>query len=216
MVGNGILEIKALNFLMSKKRKIRVIIFDLGGVLVHGGYLEFIRQYCTECLTLHGQKEIKKLERQVNLGEISEREFYRRIEKVFGVHLTPHQMHELIVRKMRADRNLVRLIPNLKRSKIVLFTNSIGRMAIEVLRRRKIPARKLFDRVFISSTLRLVKPDRKAYEYILKQVKAKPSETLLVDDRPLNVLGARKFGMQGLVYKNFKYFRRAIQKYEFV
>lgn len=198
------------------KKKIKAVVFDLGGVLVHGGYLDFIRHYCLECLTSSGKKEIAYLERQVNLGKITENQFYRDIQKVFGVHLAPEQMHNLIVHKMKTDKKLVHLIPKLRRSKVILFSNSLGHMATEVLRLRRIPTRKLFRRVFISSVMHMVKPDRDAYRYVLRQIKVKPSEALMVDDRMENIRGARKAGMQGLVYKNFSQFRKAIAKYELV
>lgn len=200
---------------MRKKQRIKVIIFDLGGVLVHGGYLDFLRHYCLACLAPVGRKKILALERAVNLGEISETQFYRKIEKVFGVHLTPRQMHYLIAHRMKADRQLVKFIPQLKKPRVVLFTNSIGQMAVEVLRMYRIPVKKLFDRVFVSVKLHLAKPDAPAYQYILRKLRVRPAEALMVDDRRGNIQGARKIGMQGIIYKNVSQFRKAIKKYEF-
>lgn len=199
---------------MPAKRKIKAIIFDLGGVLVHGGYLDFLRHYCAPCLTFLGRKKIEKLEREVNLGIISEKTFYKNLQEVFGVHLTPRQMHNLIVKKMKTDKSLMKFIPKLKREKVVLFSNSIGHMATEVLRRRRIPVKKLFDKIFMSNVLHMIKPDAHAYRYVLKKIGLKPHETLVVDDRLLNVRGAKKIGMNGIVYKNFSQFKKAFQQYE--
>lgn len=199
-----------------KKQKIKIVIFDLGGVLVHGGYLEFLRHYCLECLTPLGTKKILALERRVNLGEITEIEFYREIEKVFGVHLTPKQMHKIIVSKMRLDKGLMKELPELGKKRVALFTNSIGEMAIEVLHMYHIPIHKIFRRVFISSNLHRAKPDASAYHFILKKLGVKPREALMVDDRPLNIAGASRIGMAGIIYKNSRQFRKAIKKYEFV
>src|SRR3989338_6696737 len=103
------------------KKKIKAIIFDLGGVVAHGGYLGFIKHYCAECFTPAGKKKILQLERQGNLGDISETEFSREIDKVFGVHLKPKQIHNQIVKHMKADKGLVRMIPKLKKAKVALF-----------------------------------------------------------------------------------------------
>lgn len=201
---------------MAKKKRIKLLIFDLGGVLVHGGYLEFINHYCMACFTPAGQKKILALERQVNLGNLTERQFYRALQTVFGIHLTPQRMHYLIVNRVRKDKSLLKFIKKLGRRQVAIFTNSIGHMALEVLRLKRIPARKLFKKVFISTKLHLVKPDAEAYQYILKKMKVRPAEAVMVDDRPLNIKGARKVGMEGIVYKNSTQFRRAIKKYEFV
>ncbi|MBX4191686.1 MAG: hypothetical protein KW804_02725, partial [Candidatus Doudnabacteria bacterium] len=61
-------------------KRIKAVIFDLGGVVAHGGYLGFIKHYCAECFTPEGKKKILELEHQVNLAEITERQFYKEIE----------------------------------------------------------------------------------------------------------------------------------------
>jgi putative hydrolase of the HAD superfamily len=195
-------------------KKIKAIIFDLGGVITHGGYLDFLHTYCAECMTSIGKKKILQLERQVNLAKISEQEFYKQIEKVFHVHLSPNQMHKIILKNMKADKALTHLIPKLKKAKIILFTNSIGAISIEVLRRHKI--KNLFDKVFISTKMHMAKPDRKAFEFVLGKIKLKPGETLMVDDRLENIAPARKIGMNGVVYKNSAQFAKELKKYELV
>ena len=67
------------------KPKIKSVIFDLGGVITHGGYLGFIKHYCAECFTPLGKKKILSLERQVNLGQITEKKFYRRSIEILTV-----------------------------------------------------------------------------------------------------------------------------------
>ena len=196
-------------------KKIKFIIFDLGGVVVHGGYLDFLRDYCAPCLTRVGHKKILDLEREVNLGLITESEFYREIGKIFGVHLKPKQMHEIIVKGMKRDRALLKFIRHIKGPKVAMFSNSIGHMATEVLRRRRIPARKLFKKVFVSTNMHMIKPDATAYRFVLRKLQAKPRETLLVDDRRENISGAIKIGMQGIIYRNSRQFLRELKKYSF-
>lgn len=200
----------------SKRAKIKVIVFDLGGVVVHGGYLDFIRHYAHGALSGKGKKKIAKLEREVNLGYITEKEFYEEIHRAFDVHMTAKQMHNVIVKKMRADHGLLHLIPSLKRSKVVMFTNTIGHMGAEVMRKRRIPARKLFSKVFQSYIIHHAKPDEDAYRYVLHKLRVKPHEALMVDDRFENIRGARKVGMHGLVYKNSRQLRRALGRYQLV
>lgn len=201
---------------MAKKQKIKAIIFDLGGVVVHGGYLDFLRHFCSQCMTPEGKKHVMWLERQANLGNLTETEFYKLLRKAFGIHLSTRQMHELIVNKMQENKSLIHLIPKLKKSKVALFSNSIGDMAIDVLHKRHLNSHRLFKRVFISSRMHLVKPDKKAYHYILQSLKLKPAEALMVDDRKINIEGAKKLGMNGIVYTNFKQFRKDLNKYVFI
>ncbi len=198
------------------KVKIKSIIFDFGGVLVHGGYLSFLKQYCLKCLTPDGSKKIQKLEHQVNLGHITEKKFYLEIAKIFHVHLNPSEMHKLIVKRMRANKSLVRLIPKLDKAKIVLFSNSIGYMVPQVMKQDHINAKKLFDKVFLSNVIHLAKPDKVAYKYVLKKIKSKPPETLLVDDRKENLANASNLGMNVVTFKNTTQFKKELKKYQLV
>lgn len=197
-------------------KKIKAIIFDLGGVITHGGYLGFLKHYCAECFTVAGKKKILQLERQVNLAKISENQFYREIEKIFHVHMNAKQMHEQIVRHMKTDKALVRMIPHLKPAKVALFSNSLGAMALEVLQKRHLSGKNFFDRIFVSNQMRMAKPDKQAYAYVLRHMKVKPAEALMVDDRPENIIPAKALGMQGIVYKNSRQFAKELKKYELV
>lgn len=200
---------------MRRKLKVKIFIFDLGGVLIHGGYLDFVNHYCAACLTPAGQKKILDLEKQVNLGVITEEKFYRAIHLIFGVHLTPKAMHRIIMDKSKKDKTLLDLVRKLGRKRVAMFTNSIGSMALQAMRIENISARRLFKKVFISTNMHLVKPDPRAYRFILKKLKIKPSEAVMVDDRGVNVQGAKKVGMHGILYKSASQFRRELKKYEF-
>jgi HAD superfamily hydrolase (TIGR01509 family) len=193
---------------------IRYIVFDLGGVIMSGGYLPFIRKFCMECLTPQGKKKISQLEHQVNLGKISENKFYEEIRRIFHVELTPKDMHARITAKMRTNTSLVRQIPKLKPARVALLTNSIGHMAINVLRERHVPIKKLFYRLFLSNQIHLAKPDADAYRFVIAKLRAKPGEVLMVDDRPENIAAAKRAGMRGIVFKDTAQFVRALKRYE--
>src|ERR1700722_6404059 len=198
------------------KPKIKAIIFDLGGVIMYGGYLDFIHHYLGKQLTAQTKKRITQLEHEENVGTITEKQFYQHVEKEFAVHLTPAQMHKKIVTKMKTNKALVAYIPKLKKVKIVLFSNSIGRMAMEMLKARHIAGKKVFDKVFVSNVMHLAKPSHASYEYVVRHLKVKPYEALMVDDRRENIDAAKKVGLQGIVFKNVTQFKKGLKKYEIV
>lgn len=200
---------------MTNKKEIKAIVFDLGGVIMSGGFLPFLHHYCLKCLTPLGKKKISKLEHEVNLGSITEVQFYKAIQQVFDVHLTPKQMHNQIVSHMQVDKQLIKFIPHIKKAKVALFTNSIGHMAIDVLHKRGVPIRKTFDKLFISSKIHLAKPDAEAYRFVIKKMKIRPDQAMMVDDRKENIVAAKKIGMQGIVYKNASQFKKELTKYKF-
>ncbi len=55
-----------------------------------------------------------------------------------------------------------------------------------------------FDGVYFSHLIRLRKPNREIYEYVLADAELVPEETLFFDDMEINVAGARQAGIQAV------------------
>jgi HAD superfamily hydrolase (TIGR01509 family) len=60
---------------------------------------------------------------------------------------------------------------------------------------RKLPVFECFDAQVISSEVRLGKPDRRFYEYLLTHCELNPAETIFIDDRLDNVEAAEELGI---------------------
>jgi putative hydrolase of the HAD superfamily len=58
----------------------------------------------------------------------------------------------------------------------------------------------LFERVFVSGELNLVKPDAAVYEHVIAELGIEPAQFLFVDNRAENVEGARAVGGDGHVF----------------
>ena len=56
------------------------------------------------------------------------------------------------------------------------------------------------DGMVISSHELICKPDPRIYRILLERYGLDPHETVFIDDRPVNIEGARAAGMQGIVY----------------
>lgn len=59
-----------------------------------------------------------------------------------------------------------------------------------------------FDGIVVSADIRMIKPDRRIYEFFLSKYNLKPNECLFIDDRLENVEGAMAVGMQAYEFKN--------------
>jgi HAD superfamily hydrolase (TIGR01509 family) len=58
----------------------------------------------------------------------------------------------------------------------------------------------LFEDVFLSHRLGMVKPDPQLFEHMLAKVACPPAHAIFVDDTPENVTAARTFGMNAYLY----------------
>jgi HAD superfamily hydrolase (TIGR01509 family) len=64
------------------------------------------------------------------------------------------------------------------------------------------PAVALFDGLFLSHEIGLLKPDPNAFDYVLGQIDCAPEEAVLVDDNPECVCQARSLGWQAVLFKD--------------
>lgn len=56
-----------------------------------------------------------------------------------------------------------------------------------------------FERVFLSYRMHLVKPDERIFRQMLLEADIKPSETLFIDDSPVNCAAASELGINALL-----------------
>ena len=54
----------------------------------------------------------------------------------------------------------------------------------------------LFEKIYYSHQLGMRKPDRNIYEFVLKDSRLEPAETLFIDDNPENVATAAELGLK--------------------
>ncbi len=66
-------------------------------------------------------------------------------------------------------------------------------------------------RRFYSARMGLVKPDRKIYEEVARELGADPADVVFVDDRPENVAGAEAAGMTGVHYTGVDALRATLE-----
>jgi putative hydrolase of the HAD superfamily len=64
--------------------------------------------------------------------------------------------------------------------------------------------------VTLSAEVRLIKPAREIYEHTLKGLNVAPQEALFIDDREVNVKGARDMGLHAMVFKSIEQLRQAL------
>ncbi len=62
------------------------------------------------------------------------------------------------------------------------------------------PALCMLDGYFISALYKMLKPQREIYEAFCKKFSLKPEECFFIDDMPVNIEGAKAYGMKGFIF----------------
>src|SRR5579862_1120996 len=74
------------------------------------------------------------------------------------------------------------------------------------------PIKGYFDDIVISSHVGLAKPQPEIYHLAAKRLEAQPSECVYIDDEDYRVEGAKRAGLEGIVYKDLDQMKSELNK----
>ena len=192
--------------LMSKS--IQNFVFDLGNVIINIDPELTLRKFMD--LGVFNFNEMYSMMRQTDVfdrfdtGKITLSEFRHAIRDFSQMNIADDRIDEAwcamlldfpeenaeLLRRLRTEGYKLYLLSNTNKMHINYYTKYLkmhfGRDLLA----------ELFDRTFYSHEIGYRKPNREAFEYVLKAEGLKPAETLFIDDLEHNVIGARQTGMQ--------------------
>jgi putative hydrolase of the HAD superfamily len=136
-------------------------------------------------------------------GKISEAEFYKQLRVLTGISAADNEIKNawnslLLHYRVKALSTLVSI-----KTKYQLFllsnTNTLHQEKFTEIYRKEIGIGNFedhFHKVYYSHEIGCRKPDKTAYEYVLKQNKLDPSHVLFIDDSIQNIAPAKELGMK--------------------
>ena len=186
--------------------KIKNVIFDLGGVVLHLDRLQAVARFkamgvekAEQMLDAYHQNGVFL---QVEDGSLSAEEFCTEIRKLTGNENLSYQVIAdgwLGFIKEIPMYKLNYILELRKKCNVCLLSNT-NPFIMEWARSKAFtpegrPITDYFDRLYASYELKMVKPNPAIFDFILKDSGAIPSETLFLDDGKANVEEAAKFGI---------------------
>ncbi|HUE12086.1 MAG TPA: HAD-IA family hydrolase, partial [Steroidobacteraceae bacterium] len=61
---------------------------------------------------------------------------------------------------------------------------------------------KLFQGIVISGEVKMLKPERGIFEYLLDRYELSPAQTVFIDDHPQNILAAQSLGLHTVWFRD--------------
>ncbi|MDB5256944.1 MAG: HAD-superfamily hydrolase, subfamily variant 3 [Chitinophagaceae bacterium] len=192
---------------MLELKGIEAIIFDLGGVIID---LDFQRSF-DQFSTLSGKspEAIRQgifesgLLHRYERGLYADAEFLTEIERIFELTCDPSSIEQaflaLLLNIPPARIELIRNLSKKYRLFVLSNTSSIHYKEVNAILKRDTGhahLEELFERVFLSFELGLLKPHEDIYAAVLEQAQLKAEHTLFLDDNADNLLGAAALGIQ--------------------
>ena len=191
-------------------KKIRNIVFDLGGVLVD---LDF--KAAINGLQQAGFANVKEqllafdrggIFQKFEVGEITADEFRAAIRENSTVTLTDEEVDGLWnAMLLEIPREKLELILELRGKYMVYLlsnTNSIhwDYVCKNAFNYRGFRVKDYFEETFLSYEMHLAKPDKAIFEKVLQDANLLPEETLFIDDSEANCKAAEEVGIHAHHY----------------
>ena len=196
---------------------IRDIVFDFGGVLVQYDFQGFFARL------LGSEDQARQFMSQVLTEENNGR--LDKADKPFDQYMSewkqqwPHFAHAIdLLDKRYTDiftaemPGIVCLMEQLKaKGYRLLGLSNWSTKVFDVMRKFPKPFA-LLDGSLISYQVHLLKPNEAIYEAFCHKFGAKPDECLFIDDKPENIMGAKRAGWKGMVFASAIQWRSNLQE----
>jgi len=189
---------------------IKAVVFDMGGVLVGLDFDRAVKSFkekagfdtIDQFLDPWHQRGFF---REMESGTMSEEEFCRRCLELCRPGTTPAVLESCLGDFLTGiDEDKVALIKELyKKYDLYLLSNNNPisiRCCEKMFREYGIPMDKYFKKRFISSEMKMVKPNRDIYEASISAIGCKPDEIFFIDDSKINVDTACSLGIHACLY----------------
>lgn len=180
---------------------VRAVIFDFGGVLCFHPDDQQIAKVSSACglpipefLRAFWEQRL-----EYDAGRLDSRAYWHGVARSAGIAIDDSHLPALVLLEVelwnRFDSRVLDWIRQLRGSGIATgILSNLPKPLGERL--RETPGfLEQFDHITFSYELGLVKPERAIYEHATSGLQVRPEEALFLDDRPMNVEGAKAVGL---------------------
>lgn len=178
---------------------IKCIIFDAMGVVFTVGddTNDLLVPYILEKKPDVAKEKIFSLYHEASLGNISPKSLWEGVG--FSEAEIPSIQREYLETRLTLDPEFVACVKGLKgKYKIALLSNDLAEWNQYLRAYHQIE--QYFDYAFISSSIRVRKPDKKIYINALEQMDANAEECIFIDDHPDRVKSAAELGIIPILF----------------
>lgn len=185
---------------------INAIIFDLGKVIVETDLDKTLSAF--KAMQNNSDVETRnffeyELFHQFELGQLSQNDFFQKVKEKLSLNgeidIIEKAWNSMI---LGIPQKNIRLLQNLKKNYPTFALSNTNSSHATILNAQLQEHHQinsihdLFHKVYFSYELKLGKPDKKIFEYVLADLNLTPEQTLFIDDNKDNIRTSKHMGFQ--------------------
>ena len=196
---------------------IKVIICDIGGVLVH-----LNKNNGCKKLGKYSPSSVEEIYKKAyssdpfymyERGEITSREFYNIIKEDIKLSLDYNGFKEVFSDIFSVNKNMIELIKKLKSKYSLIILSNTNEISYNFLKKKYPVIFELFNDSVLSYEVKCDKPNKKIYEIALDTAKCSSKECLFIDDVKVNVDSAKELGINAIQYETFEQTKQEMKNF---
>jgi len=197
-------------------KNITTFIFDCFKVFFSPPLSDWYERNITK--TGHIDPNYVNIIRDFDLGNLSEDGLFDYLLNHDWIKTTKQELRDEIVSLCVLDMKLVEVVNQIRSKgyKVALLSNAGHELFEREIYRLYPYFKDLFDKIVISSEIKMVKPDPEIYLYTLDFIDSKPEECFFVDDNNENVTAAENLGIKSFVYTDVQSFVEYLETNKFL
>jgi len=193
---------------MTKQPNFKNILFDLGGVLldinIQATLKIFYELGFPSELMNFPDSMTTDLYFKYGTGKLSTEEFRNQIRQASGVEMSDHVFDDawnaMLVRFPKERIELLKVLS--KRYNLYMLSNT-SELHVKVFEKMYLDTagesiQKVFKEIYYSHVIGWHKPDREAWEYVIRDAGIKAEETLFLDDSIHNIKASQELGFKAI------------------
>jgi epoxide hydrolase-like predicted phosphatase len=197
---------------------ITTIIFDLSEVYLYGMY-QFERHLAPKLnLTREDSKrifDIPELKEFFN-GRLTEEEYFIKAIEKSKIDVSVDLLKKAVRKNFQEIEGTREIIEKLSKNGYKLGLLSVHTREWIDHCEKKFNYHKLFHSVMYSFEVQVCKPDKLAYQHILKKLDSKPQECIFIDDYDKNIESAKELGINVILFKNPNQLKSELRKFSII
>jgi epoxide hydrolase-like predicted phosphatase len=192
--------------------KINAVIFDWGGVLIEDPAPALFK-YCANVFGVSEKQYIIAFDICINdfqTGAVTEKQFWVNMAKHLNVPPPKKDSlwTEAFVVAYKPRQEMFSLAGRLRKSgcKTAILSNT-EMPVVEIINKQKYDS---FDVTVLSCIEGIAKPGREIYDLTINRLGIAARQALFIDDKPENIDGAKRAGLQTILFKSTKNLKKDI------
>lgn len=194
---------------------IKVILFDLGGVLFTNGTKKFIgylhTKYGTDKDLLKNIVDKGEIPDAYREGKIGRDEFWKAVQEKLQLPESTESLEKEWIYGYELIEETKNIIQELTKSYKVYFLSDNVKERVDAIN-KKFNFLMWFEGGVFSHEVGIRKPNPKIYQFALEKAGVKPQETVFIDDKESALLPAKDMGITTLLFESPTQLRNDLKK----